>query len=211
MPFSSAAYRPLPPQYFAIFVVFSIIYSHVFMGTHHVIILYYIIWPNICPGHLFGITQDCVIIAAGLNGKSIFSTYVDKRLTSYASKLFWADGTLSDCLAILQAYKVYVTKRKQYTRDRPDLIRYLPIWVQGRISARGGGGFLGKKYYRRNNKIGGTKNARSVQKIFAPLSWAVFAPSPRSGRLVLPYEAAPVSDHYQLSGSRMDIRSIPMS
>jgi len=56
-------------------------------------------------GHLFGITQDCVIIAAGLNGKSIFSTYVDKRLTSYASKLFWADGTLSDCLAILQAYK----------------------------------------------------------------------------------------------------------
>lgn len=58
---------------------------------------------------MFGITQDCVIIAAGLNGKSIFSTYVDKRLTSYASKLFWADGTLSDCLAILQAYKVYTT------------------------------------------------------------------------------------------------------
>lgn len=61
----------------------------------------------IVMGHLFGNLDDCCIIAAGLNGKSIFSTFYDKRLMSYSSKLYWADGTYSDCVAILLAFKAW--------------------------------------------------------------------------------------------------------
>jgi ATP-dependent RNA helicase TDRD9 len=56
-------------------------------------------------GHIFGVLDDAIIIAAGLNGKSIFNTYYKEKLKSYGSKLHWSDGSQSDFGAILNAYK----------------------------------------------------------------------------------------------------------
>jgi len=58
-------------------------------------------------GHIFGILDDCIIIAAGLNGKSMFSIKVNKKLKSFAAKLKWAGSTFSDCTAILYAYRAW--------------------------------------------------------------------------------------------------------
>lgn len=66
-------------------------------------------------GHIFGVLEDMVIIAAGLNGKSIFSTFFSRKLASYTSKLHWAGGTASDFVAILQAYKTWSNKRESGT------------------------------------------------------------------------------------------------
>ena len=62
-------------------------------------------------GHIFGVLEESIIIAAGLNGKSIFTAPFDRRVQSYKNKLFWAEGTFSDCFAILLAYQTWA-KRK---------------------------------------------------------------------------------------------------
>ena len=68
-------------------------------------------------GHIFGVLEDMVIIAAGLNGKSIFSTFFSRKLPSYASKLHWANGSASDFVAILEAYKTWSRKRENGAFD----------------------------------------------------------------------------------------------
>jgi len=55
-------------------------------------------------GHVFGLLEDSIIIAAGLNGKSIFTAPFDARVRAYKNKLNWADGTFSDCFSIFFAY-----------------------------------------------------------------------------------------------------------
>ncbi|CAG7823959.1 unnamed protein product [Allacma fusca] len=57
-------------------------------------------------GHCFGVTKEAIIIAAGLSGKSPFSTPFNKQLDSYLQKLNWAKKSYSDCLAILHAYRM---------------------------------------------------------------------------------------------------------
>ena len=59
-------------------------------------------------GHIFGVLDESVVIAAGLNGKSIFTSPFDKRVLTYKNKLYWADGTFNDCFAILQAYQTWL-------------------------------------------------------------------------------------------------------
>ena len=55
-------------------------------------------------GHIFGVLEEAIIIACGLNGKSIFTAPFDKKVQAYKNKLFWADKTFSDCHAILNAF-----------------------------------------------------------------------------------------------------------
>ena len=62
-------------------------------------------------GHIFGVLEEAVIIASGLNGKSIFTSPFDQRVQSYKNKLHWADRTHSDCFAILAAYQVWERKK----------------------------------------------------------------------------------------------------
>ena len=62
-------------------------------------------------GHIFGVLEEAVIIASGLNGKSIFTSPFDQRVQSYKNKLHWADRTHSDCFAILAAYQVWEMKK----------------------------------------------------------------------------------------------------
>lgn len=62
-------------------------------------------------GHVFGLLEDCLIIAAALSLKSVFASPYKKHLEAYRHKHEWAAGSSSDCIAILNAYKEW-EKRK---------------------------------------------------------------------------------------------------
>ena len=64
-------------------------------------------------GHIFGVLEDSIVIASGLNGKSIFTAPFDKRVQAYKNKLYWADRTFSDCFAILLAYQTWDRKKRR--------------------------------------------------------------------------------------------------
>ena len=64
-------------------------------------------------GHIFGVMEDSVVIASGLNGKSIFTAPFDKRVQAYKNKLYWADRTFSDCFAILLAYQTWDRQKRR--------------------------------------------------------------------------------------------------
>ena len=63
-------------------------------------------------GHIFGVLEESIIIAAGLNGKSIFTAPFDRRVQSFKNKIYWADRTFSDCFAILFAYQTWHNRRE---------------------------------------------------------------------------------------------------
>jgi len=58
-------------------------------------------------GHLFGVLEECVIIAAGISNKSIFASPFGRKVEAYSNKLFWANNQFSDCLATLFAYNTW--------------------------------------------------------------------------------------------------------
>ncbi|KAK7104950.1 ATP-dependent RNA helicase TDRD9-like [Littorina saxatilis] len=58
-------------------------------------------------GYVFGLLDECIIIGASLSLKSIFATPFQSRLEAFKHKLTWSSGSLSDCQAILHAYKVW--------------------------------------------------------------------------------------------------------
>lgn len=58
-------------------------------------------------GHAFGKLREAVIIAAGLSTKTFFTCYYKSHLESFKAKWLWSDGWMCDCLAILNAFKVY--------------------------------------------------------------------------------------------------------
>ena len=62
-------------------------------------------------GHIFGVLEESIIMASGLNGKSIFTAAFDKRVKAYKNKLYWANRTFSDCFAILLAYQSWEQRR----------------------------------------------------------------------------------------------------
>ena len=61
-------------------------------------------------GHIFGVLEEAVIVAAGLNGKSIFTAPFDKRVQTYKNKLYWADRMFNDCFSILAAFQTWQSK-----------------------------------------------------------------------------------------------------
>ncbi|XP_076442541.1 ATP-dependent RNA helicase TDRD9-like [Babylonia areolata] len=58
-------------------------------------------------GYVFGLLEECIIIGAALSLKSIFATPFQSRLEAFMHKFKWASGSLSDCQAILHAYRVW--------------------------------------------------------------------------------------------------------
>ncbi|KAI8787906.1 ATP-dependent RNA helicase TDRD9 [Biomphalaria glabrata] len=69
-------------------------------------------------GHVFGVLEECLIIGAALTVKSIFANPLQSRLEAYKAKLSWSDNSHSDCLAIINAYKVWENrvKMKEFSR-----------------------------------------------------------------------------------------------
>ena len=64
-------------------------------------------------GHLFGVLEEAIIVACGLNGKSIFTAPFDKKVQAYKNKLFWAERTFNDCHAILNAYQAWKARKER--------------------------------------------------------------------------------------------------
>jgi len=64
-------------------------------------------------GHIFNVLEDAIIIAAGLNGKSVFTAPFERKIQAYKNKLWWADRTFSDCFAILLAFKTWAQKHRR--------------------------------------------------------------------------------------------------
>ncbi|XP_046649298.1 probable ATP-dependent RNA helicase spindle-E [Daphnia pulicaria] len=58
-------------------------------------------------GYVFNILEECIIMAAGLSSKNIFTSPYQKKLLAYQVKMQWADGSFSDPIATLNAYQVY--------------------------------------------------------------------------------------------------------
>ncbi len=67
----------------------------------------------IVMGYCFSVLDETIKIAAGLNLKSIFKQDYARKLDAYSTKLSWADGSGSDCIAILNAYKTWSTRIEQ--------------------------------------------------------------------------------------------------
>lgn len=70
-------------------------------------------------GFVFGCLEECVIIGAGLALKSIFSKPLRKQLEAYKNTMAWADGSFSDCLAIMMAYKTWQTHKQNRNFEKP--------------------------------------------------------------------------------------------
>lgn len=58
-------------------------------------------------GYLFSVLDESIIIAAGLNFKAIFINSLTDKMGAYCSKMYWSDGTGSDCLATFNAYNFW--------------------------------------------------------------------------------------------------------
>ncbi|XP_052744057.1 probable ATP-dependent RNA helicase spindle-E isoform X2 [Bicyclus anynana] len=70
-------------------------------------------------GYIFGCLEESIVMAAGMSVKNIFSSPFRERLNAYNSKLTWADGSMSDCIAMLNVYKVWDHLRKQNHFKQP--------------------------------------------------------------------------------------------
>lgn len=77
-------------------------------------------------GHCFSVLDECIIIAAGLNVKSIFQMPFNKSLHSYAKKLRWSDASGSDLFAILKAYRTW----SGLHREQHLVAKSEPMWCQ---------------------------------------------------------------------------------
>uniref|UniRef100_A0A4W3IWU1 ATP-dependent RNA helicase TDRD9 n=1 Tax=Callorhinchus milii TaxID=7868 RepID=A0A4W3IWU1_CALMI len=64
-------------------------------------------------GHVFGCLEECLIIAAALSLKNIFAMPFKQHLEGYRNKMEFSGGTLSDCIAIVNAFKTWRTCREQ--------------------------------------------------------------------------------------------------
>uniref|UniRef100_A0A8V5GBV2 RNA helicase n=1 Tax=Melopsittacus undulatus TaxID=13146 RepID=A0A8V5GBV2_MELUD len=57
-------------------------------------------------GHAFGCLEECIIIAAALSLRNFFTSPLQQQVDGYRNKLFFADNSKSDCIAIVNAFKV---------------------------------------------------------------------------------------------------------
>lgn len=73
--------------------------------------------------HIFSVQEEAVIIGAGLNVKNIFTN--SNTVRGYTQKMYWADGSGSDGIAILNAYTAWKS-RKEQAGDSGDM----PSWTR---------------------------------------------------------------------------------
>ncbi|KAM7364026.1 putative ATP-dependent RNA helicase spindle-E isoform 2-T2 [Cochliomyia hominivorax] len=74
----------------------------------------------IMMGYAFSALEESIIIAAGLSVRSIFKFQSFKRngeINAYIKKLSWADGSGSDLMAILNAYRKWITLKHDESFD----------------------------------------------------------------------------------------------
>uniref|UniRef100_A0A663LYT5 RNA helicase n=1 Tax=Athene cunicularia TaxID=194338 RepID=A0A663LYT5_ATHCN len=57
-------------------------------------------------GHVFGCLEECIIIAAALSLRNFFVVPFKQYVSGYRNKLFFSENSKSDCIAIVNAFKV---------------------------------------------------------------------------------------------------------
>uniref|UniRef100_A0A8B9P8X7 RNA helicase n=1 Tax=Apteryx owenii TaxID=8824 RepID=A0A8B9P8X7_APTOW len=57
-------------------------------------------------GHVFGCLEECLIIAAALSLRTFFAVPFRQHIDGYRNKLFFSGNSKSDCIAIVNAFKV---------------------------------------------------------------------------------------------------------
>ncbi|CAK8683080.1 unnamed protein product [Clavelina lepadiformis] len=58
-------------------------------------------------GFVFGCLSNCLVIAAALSKPCFFATPYNQPMEAYKKKLFWARGSFSDCVALLNAFRAW--------------------------------------------------------------------------------------------------------
>ncbi|NXF75120.1 TDRD9 helicase, partial [Sclerurus mexicanus] len=58
-------------------------------------------------GHVFGCLEECLIIAAALSLRNIFSVSFKSDVHGFRKKMFFAGNSHSDCIAIVNAFKAW--------------------------------------------------------------------------------------------------------
>ncbi|XP_070500166.1 probable ATP-dependent RNA helicase spindle-E [Chironomus tepperi] len=66
-------------------------------------------------GYMFSVLDEIIIIAAGLNIKSVFQTHYNRKLEDYILKVRWSNGSGCDAITILNAYKFWQNEREKGT------------------------------------------------------------------------------------------------
>ena len=64
---------------------------------------------------MFSVLDDIIIIAAGLNIKSVFQTRYNRKLEDYILKTRWSNGSGCDAITLLNAYKFWQNEREKGT------------------------------------------------------------------------------------------------
>ena len=63
-------------------------------------------------GYVFNVLEECIIMAAGLASKSIFTSIYQEKLKAYQVKMIWSEASFSDPMTILNAYKEWKEKQR---------------------------------------------------------------------------------------------------
>ncbi|KAM6073675.1 ATP-dependent RNA helicase TDRD9 isoform 5-T7 [Chlamydotis macqueenii] len=64
-------------------------------------------------GHVFGCLEECLIIAAALSLRNFFAIPFKQHVDGYRNKLFFAENSKSDCIAIVNAFKTWQACRQK--------------------------------------------------------------------------------------------------
>ncbi|NXT83202.1 TDRD9 helicase, partial [Zapornia atra] len=64
-------------------------------------------------GHVFGCLEECLIIAAALSLRNFFAVPFKQCVDGYRNKLGFAGNSKSDCIAIVNAFKAWQTRRQR--------------------------------------------------------------------------------------------------
>ncbi|GAB0093242.1 Probable ATP-dependent RNA helicase spindle-E [Sergentomyia squamirostris] len=75
-------------------------------------------------GYAFSVLDECIIVGAAVSVQGVFSESFKQEMKTYSTKLAWANGTGSDMIALLNAYKVYTERIKQNQN------RYADLWAE---------------------------------------------------------------------------------
>lgn len=69
-------------------------------------------------GYIFSVSEECLIIAAGVTVQKVFRADFDNPLRSYNQKLAFADGSCSDLIAFMHAYQVRSSKISSFFQKK---------------------------------------------------------------------------------------------
>lgn len=83
-------------------------------------------------GYIFNVMDECIVMAAGLASKNIFTSSFDEKLRAYQVKMLWGEGCFSDPLTIMRAYSRWTTchHEQQFKRSGQSMADREAAWAK---------------------------------------------------------------------------------